>query len=119
MEGMITLLSYVVMFVSYVAHWKIFVKMGMEGWKALIPFYNTYLMFKALYGNGWKFLLLLIPVYHIYVFIKFYIDVSKAFEKPEVFAAGLIFMGVVFLCILAFDESEYHPPEKITPEKVQ
>ncbi len=118
MEEMITLLSYVVIIISYVAYWKIFVKMGMEGWKALIPFYSTYLMFKSLYGNGWKFLLLLIPIYHIYVFIKFYIDMSKAFEKPGAFAAGLMFMSAVFLCILAFDDSEYHPPEKVAAESL-
>ena len=28
-------------------------KMGIQGWKSLIPMYNQFLLFKAVYGNGW------------------------------------------------------------------
>lgn len=31
-------------------YWRIFEKMGMEGWKSLIPFYNTYLQFSAVWS---------------------------------------------------------------------
>ena len=42
--------------------WKVFVKAGQPGWAAIIPFYNTYILFKITWGKGWKFLLLLIPI---------------------------------------------------------
>ena len=35
---------------------------------------------QELYGNGWKFLLLLIPIYNIYFVIKMNIDWAKAFN---------------------------------------
>lgn len=105
--GTIKLVSYIVTIITYLAYWKIFVKMGHKGWEGLIPFYRTYILFKELYGNGWKFLLLLIPIYHIYLFIKFYIDLAKAFNKPGIFALGLIFLSPIFLCILGFDEDTF------------
>ena len=36
---------------------------------------------QELYGNGWKFLLLLIPIYNIYFVIKMNIDWAKAFNQ--------------------------------------
>lgn len=102
------LISYIVTIITYLAHWKIFVKMGYAGWKGLIPVYSTYILFKELYGNGWKFLLLLIPIYHIYLFVKFYIDLAKAFHQPGVFALGLILLQPIFLCILGFNEDCYY-----------
>ena len=90
-----------------VSMWKIFVKSGRSGWKCLIPFYNMYCEFDMLYGNGWKFLLLLIPFYNIYVAIKFVFDLAKAFGKGTGFGFGLLFLSFIFQCILAFGPAEY------------
>ncbi len=49
----IALISIVAALLIAAAKWRIFQKMGFEGWKSLIPFYNDYLMFKGIYGNGW------------------------------------------------------------------
>ena len=46
---------------SMVGSWMIFKKMGRQGWEGIVPIYSTYVLCKVLYGNGWKFLLLLIP----------------------------------------------------------
>lgn len=46
---------------SIVCCWKMFEKAGVEGWKALIPFYNFYCMIKIAGLPGWTFLLMLIP----------------------------------------------------------
>lgn len=45
-----------------VGEWKVFKKAGYEGWISLVPFYNTYTLSKIVWGNGWLFLLCLIPV---------------------------------------------------------
>ena len=45
-----------------IAYWKIFEKAGEDGWKILVPFYNSYIITKIVYGNGWKFLFSLIPI---------------------------------------------------------
>ena len=46
--------------------------------------------------------------------VKSYINLSKNFGKPGVFALGLIFLPIVFWGILAFDSSVYVPI--MTPE---
>ena len=38
---------------SLAANWRLFQKMGYEGWKSVIPLYNQFLLFKAVFGNGW------------------------------------------------------------------
>lgn len=89
------------------ALWKIFEKAGEPGWAALIPFYNTYLLFKISWGNGWNFLLMLIPIANIVIMIITMVKLAKAFGKDGGFAVGLIFLALIFMCILGFDKSEY------------
>lgn len=95
-------ISTLITIIMAVANWMIFKKMGYQGWEGIIPFYNTYILFKELYGNGWKFLTLLIPFYNIYVIVKLYIDLAHAFNQSTGFGVGLIFLAPIFLCILGF-----------------
>lgn len=60
------ILSLIIGILTLVAEWMIFKKMGRQGWEGIVPIYNTYVLCQELYGNGWKFLLLLIPIYNIY-----------------------------------------------------
>lgn len=92
---------------SIVALWKIFDKAGEPGWAAIIPFYNLYVLFKITWGSGWKFLLLLIPIANFVIAIITMVKLAKAFGKSGGFAVGLIFLSVIFYCILAFDSSTY------------
>lgn len=106
--GSMWLVTMIVAGVSIVAMWKLFTKAGKPGWAALIPFYNTYTLFDIVYpGHGIKFLLLLIPFVNIYIGIKCYIDLAKAFGKSGAYALGLIFLNPIFMCILGFDSSVY------------
>ena len=75
---------------TLVASWMIFKKMGHQGWEGIVPFYNTYVLCQELYGSGWKFLLLLIPLYNIYFVIKMQIDLAKAFNQGAGFGIGLM-----------------------------
>jgi len=102
-----TILSLAIAVLSIVALWKIFEKAGEPGWAAIIPFYNLYVLFKITWGSGWKFLLLLIPIANIVIVIITLVKLAKAFGKSGGFAVGLIFLSVIFYCILAFDSSTY------------
>ena len=93
--------------VSLVAYWKIFVKAGKEGWEGIIPFYNIYVQFEVLYGQGAKMFLLLIPFYGIYIAIKAAIDLAHAFNQSTGFGWGLVLLNTVFVCILGFGKAEY------------
>ncbi len=102
-----SLLSLAMSILILVGMWREFVKMGRPGWNAIVPFYNAYVLFEELYGNGWKFLTLLIPLYNIYVAIKMNIDLGKAFGKGTGFIIGLVLFPSLFHMILGFDNSQY------------
>ena len=104
-------ISLAVSALAIVALWKVFVKAGEEGWAAIIPFYNMYILYKITWGNGWLFLLLftaIIPVVgwiavaviHIITMVK----LAKAFGKTGGFAVGLVLLNIVFMCIIAFSK---------------
>jgi hypothetical protein len=97
----------IVTIVLAVAYWRVYQKMGREGWEGIIPFYNSYVLFEELYGNGWKFLLLLIPFYNIYVVFKCSIDLADSFHKSAGFGVGLALLAPIFWCILAFSDAYY------------
>lgn len=104
----IWLFTMIVSIVTIVAMWKLFKKAGKPGWASIIPIYNTYTLFDIVYpGHGIKFLLMLIPFVNIYIGIKCYIDLAKAFGKSGAYALGLIFLNPIFMCILGFDSSVY------------
>lgn len=106
--GSMWIVTMIVAVVTIVAMWKLFTKAGRPGWAALIPIYNTYTLFDIVYpGHGIKFLLMLIPFVNIYIGIKCYIDLAKAFGKSGAYALGLIFLNPIFMCILGFDSSVY------------
>lgn len=91
----------------FVANWLIYQKMGRKGWESLIPIYNMYVHFEAIYGDGWKFLLMFIPIYNIYVMFKLYIDMAHRFHQSTAFGVGLTLVYPVFAAILAFGNAVF------------
>ena len=100
--------------ISVIATWKIFVKAGKPGWAAIIPFYNTYVLFELVGMKGWYVFLAFIPfvgsiilaVMNIIANVK----LAKCFGKSDGFAVGLVLLNIIFLPILAFDDSTYEAP---------
>ena len=94
-----------------VSMWKIFKKAGKPGWAAIIPIYNTVVLFQIVGLSPWLLLLVLIPfvgsIAIAVVTILAYVKLAKAFGKSGGFAAGLIFLNVIFMPILAFSDAEY------------
>ncbi len=89
-----------------VANWKLFEKANENGWAAVIPFYTDYTLYKICWGNGWFFLLIFVPVANLVIHIITMIKLSQAFGKDGGWACGLIFLNLIFLCIMAFS-SDY------------
>ncbi len=91
--------------------WRMFKKAGKEGWEAIIPIYNTVVLFKIAKINPLVLLWLLLPFIGWIIFlvfeIKACINLAKGFGKSGGFAVGLIFLSPIFLAILAFDSSNY------------
>ena len=104
------LLTLAFVVVVVVAMWRIFTKAGEQGWKSIVPIYNTVVMLKIVGRPTWWILLLLIPLVNLVVGIMLAIDLAKSFGKGGGFAAGLILLGPIFYCILGFGPARYLGP---------
>ncbi|MBR3131726.1 signal peptidase I [Candidatus Saccharibacteria bacterium] len=91
----------------YIAQWKIFKKAGKEGWKALIPIYNTYTLLQILNMEPLLCLLTMIPFANFMLGIVMNVKLAKSFGKTTGFAVGLILLGPIFQMILAFSDAKY------------
>lgn len=96
-------------------NWKIFVKAGEPGWKAIIPFYNCYVAYDLFLGNGLWFLAIfalcipIVSLFALFVGVMYLIRMCQCFGKGVGFIILAIFLSPVALAILAFDKSEYNP----------
>jgi len=109
-----------VLVVMVVSMWKVFEKAGVEGWKAIIPVYNGWVLAEIAGKPGWWGIVGLagiIPVLGIFaslaqfvLFILIAIELAKAFGKDPVFAALLIILPVVGFPMLAFGDAKYTKP---------
>ena len=97
----------VVAVLAVVILYKIFEKAGVEGWKAFIPLYNIFVLYKLTWGNGFMSLLLLVPIVDIVISVMTAIKLAKAFGKGTGFGIGIFFFPVICKGIIAFDESRY------------
>lgn len=121
-----------VVVVSIIAYWKLFTKAGEKGWKALIPLYSTYTMYKLTWKPMFFWVMLGIGIVDnllirinnttlqniswlftaalIVVSVIFLVNLAKSYGKGVGFAIGLIFLNPIFLLILAFGSSQYIGP---------
>ena len=91
----------------YIAQWRIFKKAGKEGWKALIPIYNSYTLLQILNMEPMLCFLTLVPGAQFMLNIVMMVKLAKSFGKSTGFAVGLILLGPIFLMILAFSDAKY------------
>lgn len=96
--------------ITLAATWKIYKKAGKPGWAAIVPFYTQYCMFEIVFGNGWLFLLLLVPCVNVIVGLVLNFKLAKAFGQGAAFGLGLLFLYPIFLIILGFGKYEYVGP---------
>lgn len=108
--------------VAIVAMWKIFVKAGVEGWKSIIPVYNTYTLAEISGKPGWWGLLIAligfvawVPIIGwlawigaIVLYVLIALELAKKFGKDTTFAVlWLIIFSLVGMLILGFGDAEY------------
>lgn len=102
--------------VGIISFWRLYRKAGEHGWGAIVPFYNSYLLYKIVWGNGWWFLTLLIPFGGWIMLVATYIKLAKCYGKGTGFGIGLLFISVILLPIMAFGDSKYqgsHPNGRV------
>lgn len=88
-----------------VCYWKIFEKAGKPGWASIIPIYSTIVMLEIIGKPWWYIFMFLIPIYGWFILpILLLHDFSKSFGKDIGFTLGLLFLGFIFLPIMAFSK---------------
>ena len=110
---------------SIVCLWKTFEKAGVEGWKAIVPVYNGWVLAEIAGKPGWWGIVSLggvIPVigfiasiagFVLYILIA--IELSKKFGKDSMFAVLLILLPVIGFAILAFGSAKYSGSKPAKP----
>jgi len=106
-SGTSSLFGLIIGVLMIIALWKIFTKAGQEGWKSIIPIYNTIVLLQIVGRPWWWILLLLIPFVNLIVLIIVMNDLSKAFGHGLGFTLGLLFLSPIFYLILGFGGSRY------------
>ncbi len=100
-------MAVIAMVLNYIGMWKVFKKAGIAGWKSLIPFYNSYLLYQIAMGNGWLFLLCIVPIANLIISIMCMFSLARAFRAGSGFAIGLIFLYPVFILMLGAGKYQY------------
>lgn len=90
--------------------WKLYAKAGQPGWAVLIPIYNVYVMLKIVGKPGWWLLLFLVPFVNFIVGIIVTHNLSLRFGKSTGYTLGLLFLGFIFMPMLALGSAKYTPP---------
>lgn len=87
--------------------WQIFVKMGEDGWKAIIPIYNYVVLLQLVGRPVWWVLLFFVPFANLVVLFLVWKDVAEGFGKGTGFAVGMLLLGFIFLPMLAFGDAQW------------
>ena len=106
--GILLFLVYLAIIVLYIAGlWKVFEKAGQQGWLAIIPILNLYILIKIAGREGWWIILFLIPCVNIVVAALVYIDVAAKFGKSAAYGIGMWLLGFIFIPMLGFGDASY------------
>ena len=115
--GLIIVIAIAIVVLQIVANWKLFTKAGEKGWKSIIPFYNTAILYKISGMSPYLALLyigMFIPVINIFIGIAFAvlnlyqpINLAKGFNKSTGFTVGMIMLPFIFNLILGLGDSKY------------
>lgn len=122
--GVFLLVWLAIAVVMIVSMWKIFEKAGVEGWKAIIPIYNTYVLAEIVGKPGWWGLVVSliglvswIPVLGwiasigaVVIWVILLNELSKAFGKDTVFTVLLVLLPFIGTPILGFGDAKYTKP---------
>ncbi len=92
---------------THIGMYGMFKKAGIEGWKALIPFYNTWCLVKKMQLNKIWFFLQFIPVAGFFVILWILIKFVEHFGRFSVLAhAATVFIPFIYLPYLGFSKNE-------------
>ena len=115
----------------YAGKYRMYEKAKEDGWQAIIPIYDYYVLTQMTKTNWWWFLVASLPtgyfllggrlfLLHFYLLSligKFVIhyNLVKKYRKNDLFALGMTILPLPFYCYLGLSESKVNNRIKITP----
>jgi hypothetical protein len=92
----------------------VFAKAGYNGWSALVPIYNFYVLVKIAGFHGATVLLALIPIVSFVFSIIVAVKVGAAFGKGGGFSFFLLWLlSFIGFCIVGYGSSVYQGPARV------
>lgn len=105
----ILLVLAVLVLYKLIIRWIIFRKADEYGWSSIIPIYSEITYLNVCGINPWWILILIIPVigWIIYGIVKIIsrFTLAESFNKGTGFGIGLLFLGIIFESIIAFNKN--------------
>lgn len=112
--------------------WKVFTKSGKEGWKAIIPYYNTWVLCEIVGLNWYWFLLTLVPsiftlfdirgllgtlgsLVALIANINIYYNLAKKFNKDNGWVVLSVFFGWITVPILGYSSADKYSDVTTSP----
>ena len=132
------LLGWVLILLTLVSTWRIFVKAGHPGWQAIVPVYNVFVTFRIAdlpmwqagalialvvgrtvvesvlgFSGGGLIVALVFPTASAALWFVACLGIASKFGKGTGFAVGMAVLPFVFYPILAFGSARYGEPESL------
>ncbi|MDJ1468424.1 DUF5684 domain-containing protein [Xanthocytophaga flava] len=99
-----------IIILAIVSWWRLFEKAGKPGWASIVPIYGFIVQLEIVGKPAWWTLLLFVPIVNIVILIWTLNLLCKSFGKDEGYTVGMLFLGFIFLPMLAFGDAEYLGP---------
>ncbi len=98
----VSLLTVSIIFIYVYSYQLLYMKMNQRWWSSLIPFYNFFILSKALFNNMLLGLLMFVPFINILFYIYILYSIAKAFKKNVVLT---ILFPFIMIPIIGFGAS--------------
>ena len=89
--------------------WRVFVKAGLPGWGALVPFYNLVLVMRLAGKPGWWAIWFFVPLCNFVIYTIVTLEIAKNFGKGVAYTFCLLLLPPVFYAVLGLGRAEYNP----------
>lgn len=104
---MVSIIYLLILVLVLVSFWKIYEKAGRQGWEAIIPIYNIYVLLQIVNKPTWWLIMFFIPLVNIVFGFLTFTELAKKFGKSTGFGVGLFLLSFVFMPMLAFSNDKF------------
>ncbi|HLK30359.1 MAG TPA: S26 family signal peptidase [Puia sp.] len=103
----ILIIQLLILLLPAVGIYKMFEKAGVAGWKALVPFYNTWIMLELANRRKYIFFFQFVPVAGWFISMSIFVDFVKTFGKFKLYEHAMsALLPIVYFSYLGFNKQD-------------